>query len=151
MLHAGIRVTDDNFVFHLASMQVNRACTTVQLLHCSWLTLSWAIMASQQPRDEPQRLQDSGVIQYYKWELWVNKTKETKQWLALVWQLSKEMQISCFHVFPGRAEALITWGAKVKRFIIADFLSNISATNYQNQCIYIKVIPSQRWDILDTA
>jgi len=52
--------------------------------------------------------------------------------------------IFVFPVLPGSAEAQVIWGGIVKRLLIAYFIGN-SSTN--NPFMYVKVIPSQRWDV----
>jgi len=41
------------------------------------------------------------------------------------------------------AAALVRWGGKIKYRLIACFLSNISAKNYQNRLMYVEVVTSQ--------
>jgi len=50
------------------------------------------------------------------------------------------MRFSCFPYLPGSAEAHIIWGGTVKGLLIAYFISNISATKYQNAFTCDKVI-----------
>jgi len=57
------------------------------------------------------------------------------------------MWFSCFPVLPGSAEAHVIWGGTVKRRLIAYVIGNISAKNYQNPFMCVKVIASQRWDV----
>jgi len=57
------------------------------------------------------------------------------------------MQFSCFPVLSGSAEAQVIWGGIVKRFI-AYFIRSISAKKYWNPFTCVKVIASQRWDVL---
>jgi len=57
------------------------------------------------------------------------------------------MWFSRFPVLPGSAEAQVTCGGIVKRFLIAYFIGNISAKKYQNPFMRVKVIASQRWDV----
>jgi len=47
--------------------------------------------------------------------------------------------ISGFPVLTGGVETLIRQGGKTKQILIAYFLSNISATNYQNLFMYVKL------------
>ena len=58
------------------------------------------------------------------------------------------MWFSCFPVLPGSAEAQVIWRGIVKRLLIAYFIGNVSAKKYQNPFMCVKVIASQRWDIL---
>jgi len=60
-----------------------------------------------------------------------------------------KMRFSRFPVLPGIAEAQVTWGA-AKCLLIVYFISNITAKNYQNLFMCIKVIASQRWDFFET-
>jgi len=53
------------------------------------------------------------------------------------------MQFSCFPVLPGSAEAQFIWGGVVKCGLIAYFIDNIFAKNYQNPFTCVKVIASQ--------
>jgi len=48
---------------------------------------------------------------------------------------------------PSSAEAQFICGGIVKRFLIAYFIGNISAKNYQNLFMCVKVIANQRWDV----
>ena len=54
---------------------------------------------------------------------------------------------SGFPISQGNAEALDRWGGKPKHHIILYFLSNISAKNYRNRIVCVKIIASQRWDV----
>jgi len=58
-----------------------------------------------------------------------------------------KMWFSCFSVLPGNAEAQVISGGIVKRLLIAYFIRNISAKNYQNPFMFLKVIANQRWDV----
>jgi len=49
---------------------------------------------------------------------------------------------------PGNAEAQVIWDGKVKRRLIAYFIGNISAKNYQNAFTYVKAIANQRCDVV---
>ena len=60
------------------------------------------------------------------------------------------MRFSCFPVLPGSAEAQVIWGGTVKRLLIAYFIGNISAKNYQNAFTYVKVIANQRGTFSET-
>jgi len=57
---------------------------------------------------------------------------------------------SCFPVFPGSAEAQMTWGGILKNLSIAYFIGNISVKKYQNLIMCVKVIASHRWDVFET-
>jgi len=57
------------------------------------------------------------------------------------------MWFSCFRVLPSSAEAQVIWGDVVKRLLIAYFMSNLSAKNYQNPFTCVKVIASQMQDV----
>ena len=46
-------------------------------------------------------------------------------------------------ILPGSVEALVRWGGKIKYLLIAYFLRNICAKNYQNQFMYVWVIARQ--------
>jgi len=52
-----------------------------------------------------------------------------------------------FPVLPGSAETKVTRGGIVKHLLIAYFIGNISAKNYQNPFTHVKVIASQMWDV----
>ena len=52
-----------------------------------------------------------------------------------------------FYISPGSAEALVTCGGKIKYLLIAYFLSNICAENYQNLFMHVRVIVRQSSDI----
>ena len=52
-----------------------------------------------------------------------------------------------FPISQGNAEALDRWGGKAKHHMIPDFLSNISAKNYRNRIMYVKIIASRRWEV----
>jgi len=56
--------------------------------------------------------------------------------------------VSEFPVSPGSAEALARWGGKIKYSLIAYFLDNIFAKNCHNRTVYVKIIASQRWDVI---
>jgi len=58
------------------------------------------------------------------------------------------MRFSCFRVLPGSAEAQVIRGGTVKHLLIAYFIGNISARKYQNPFMCVKVIASQRWDVI---
>jgi len=85
--------------------------------------------------------------------LWVKKTEEIKDRLVEFWQCTdtafewKKMRFSCFPVFRGNAEARVIWDGKVKRLLIAYFIGNISAKNYQNAFTYVRVIANRRCDV----
>ena len=51
-----------------------------------------------------------------------------------------EKTISWVRVSPGSAETLVTRGGITNHHLIAYSLSNISAKNYQNWCMYVEVI-----------
>jgi len=53
---------------------------------------------------------------------------------------------SGFSVSQSSAEALVRWGEKIKYLLIAYFVNNVSAENYQNRFMYVKVIANQMWD-----
>jgi len=95
-------------------------------------------------------LQDLGShIEQREHESWVKKTEEIKERLVDFWQCTdtafeSNMRFSCFPVFPGSAEAHIIWGGKVKCFLVAHFMANISAKKYQNAFTCVKVIANQR-------
>jgi len=55
--------------------------------------------------------------------------------------------ISRSPVSQGSAEQLDTWGGKTKHHPISYFLSNISAENYHNRIVYVKIIASHGWDV----
>jgi len=71
--------------------------------------------------------------------------------LCICWQsmqhFSQKDPISKFRVCPGGTEALFKWGGKIKHLLIAYFLGNISAKNYQNWFTYVKVIATRTSDI----
>jgi len=80
----------------------------------------------------------------------VRISRESKNWrnqgatgwiLAMHWYITwvKKMWFSCFSVLPGSVEAHVIWGGKVKRLLIAYFISNISAKEYQNALSCVKV------------
>jgi len=53
-----------------------------------------------------------------------------------------------FPVSPGSAKALVRWSGKTKYTLINYFIGNIFAKNCCNQTVYVKIIASQRWDVL---
>ena len=53
-------------------------------------------------------------------------------------------------VSSGSAEALVRYREKIKHRLIAYFLSNISAKNYQNRSIFVDVIASQSSVVFET-
>jgi len=59
---------------------------------------------------------------------------------------------SGFHILQGIAEALDRWGGKTKHHMIPYFLSNISAKNYSNRIVYVKIklIASRGWNFFET-
>jgi len=83
-------------------------------------------------------LQDLGShIEQREYESWVKKTEEIKERLVDFWQhLNEKMRFSCFPVLPGSAEAHIIWGGKVKCFLIAHFMGNISAKKI-SKCVHV--------------
>jgi len=58
-----------------------------------------------------------------------------------------KMWFSCFPVLPRTAEARVIWGDILKHLLIAYFIGNISAKEYQNLFMCVKVIASHRWDV----
>jgi len=56
--------------------------------------------------------------------------------------------ISGFPVSPGSAEAVVWWGGKIKYILIAYFLGNIFAKHCCNRTVYLKIIASERWDVI---
>ena len=90
--------------------------------------------------------------------MWVARQQDWRNQPAIGWtrgkaviqHLSENLQFSCLRVSPGGAEALVRWGGKIKYCLTAYLLSNISAKNYQNQLLYVKVTASQSsvvfWD-----
>ena len=75
--------------------------------------------------------------------------KSSSGWLisgnALIQQAKNAILV--IPVLPGSAETQVTSGGIVKRLLIAYFIGNISAKEYQNPFMCIKVIASQRWDV----
>jgi len=76
-------------------------------------------------------------------------------WMCFVCLLAKQhsafKQKTQFSAcFPCSAEALVRWGGKIKCYLIAYFLGNISAKNCQNRSMFVEVIASQSsvvfWD-----
>jgi len=53
----------------------------------------------------------------------------------------------CVFVLPGSAEAQVIWGGTAKCLLTVYFTGNISAKNYQNPFMCVKVIACQRWDV----
>ena len=63
-------------------------------------------------------------------------------------QLSEKNVIFVFPpVLPGSAEAQVIGGGIVKRLLIAYFIGNNCAKNFQNPFMCVKVIASRRWDV----
>jgi len=134
-----------------ALVRMHCVCNTVQLLRLSWLLFSWTM-----PPNSPKlnalitrfRESYSSVSMSCESE---RLKKSRSDWLnsvnALTQRLSEKMQFLCFPILPGSAEAHIIWGGKLKRLLIAYFISNISAKKYQNAFTCCKVIANQRWDI----
>jgi len=58
------------------------------------------------------------------------------------------MRFSCFPVLPGCAEAHVSSGGRVKRLLVAYFISNIFVKKYQDPFMCVTVIAGQRWDVL---
>jgi len=52
-----------------------------------------------------------------------------------------------FFITPGSVEALVRWCGKIKYLLIAYFLSNICAKNYQSRFVYVRVMVRQSTDI----
>jgi len=52
-------------------------------------------------------------------------------WQSIIQRLSIKTHFR-LSVSPGSAEALVMWGGKIKYHLTANFLSNISAKNYQD-------------------
>ena len=52
-----------------------------------------------------------------------------------------------FFISPGSAEALVRMGGKIKHLLIACFLGNICARNYQNRFMYVRVMVRQSSDV----
>jgi len=67
-------------------------------------------------------------------------------WTVLHAQCTSALS-SEFPLSQGNAEELDRWGGKTKHRLISYFRSNISAKNYQNRIVYVKIIASQRWDV----
>jgi len=89
--------------------------------------------APQQPRAERKWLQDLGGHKA-AW-VWVvsQKIEEIKQVIefreSTDTAFELKMQLSCFPVLRGSAEAQVIWGGIVKRRLIAYIIRNISAKN----------------------
>jgi len=87
-------------------------------------------MPSQQPRAERIDYKIKALIQQCKYELWVKKIEEMKQWLVEFWQSTAafkwKMPFLCTPLLPGSAEAQVIWGGIVKCLLIAYFIGNIS-------------------------
>jgi len=62
-------------------------------------------------------------------------------------QLSEIMIFLSFSISPGSAETLVRLRGKIKYLLIACLLSNVSAKNYQNQFMHVRVIVRQSSDI----
>jgi len=58
--------------------------------------------------------------------------------------------ISDFPLSPGSAEALVSWGGKIKYLLSGDFLGNICSKICCNRTVYVNIIASQRWDVFET-
>jgi len=56
------------------------------------------------------------------------------------------MLVLSFFISPGSAEALVRLGGKMKYLLIAYFLGDFCAKNYQNQLIYAIAIARQNSD-----
>jgi len=73
--------------------------------------------------------------------------KKIKQQLVELWKSSNTFEwkhaIFVFLSFPGCAETLVRWGRKIKYYLTAYILSNISAKNYKNRLMYVEVIANQ--------
>jgi len=54
---------------------------------------------------------------------------------------------SGFPISQGNAEVLDRCGGKTEHRMISYFLSNISAKNYRNRIVYVKIIASRRWEV----
>ena len=55
----------------------------------------------------------------------------------------REMLFLSFFILPGSAEALVRWGDEIKYLLIADFLVDICAKNYQNRLMFVGLIARQ--------
>ena len=71
-----------------------------------------------------------------------------RRWTALHAQCTGAMS-SGFPISQGNAEVLYRWGGKTNHCLISYFLSNISAKNYRNRIVYVKIIASQMWDVFE--
>jgi len=67
-------------------------------------------------------------------------------WTALHAQSTSALS-SGFPLLQGNAEALDKLGGRAKHHRISYFLSNMSAKNYRNRIVYVKIIASERWDV----
>jgi len=145
-----------HFFFQQGSALVHMHCAynTVQLLRRSRLPFSWTMPLTA--LSSVHWLQDLGshtaawisVVSQKDW-----RNQEATDWiLAIHWYSIwvKKMRFSCFPVLPGSAEAQVIWGGTVKRLLIAYFIGNISAKNYQNAFTYVKVIANQRGTFSET-
>jgi len=68
-------------------------------------------------------------------------------WTVLHAQCTSALLSSGFPISQGNAEALDSWGGKANDRMIPYFLSNISAKNYRNRIVYVKITASRRWDV----
>jgi len=72
------------------------------------------------------------------------QNRRSSNWLksgkAVIQHLNEKMPFWCFHVLPSSAEALVKLREKIKHLLIANFINNMSAKNYQNRFMYIEVI-----------
>jgi len=68
----------------------------------------------------------------------------------IVQHMSERMVCLSFRISPGSAGALVRWVGKVKLHLIAYFLGNICAKNYQNRFMYDRVIARESSNIFET-
>ena len=80
----------------------------------------------------------------------LNKLSQLKSDNATVQHLSEMMLFLSFFISPGSAEERVRGGEKIKYLLIVCCLSNISATNYENLFMGVRVIARQSSDFIWT-
>jgi len=83
---------------------------------------------------------------HHRWQLFLSGRQRTRAVCVYHSPIEWKMWFSCFPVLPGSAEAQVIWGGIVKCLLIVYFISNISAKEYQNPFMCVKVISSQMWN-----
>jgi len=140
--------------FCLSARQSTRQC----ILHPTQSNCCSAKLNSPElcPYNSPElNFTDYEIYSHIAAWSWVasNKTEQIKP--VTGWSLEMQKYSiwvkglkGCYFCLSNSPEALVRWGGKVKYLLIAYFLSNICAKNYQNRFICVRVIATQSSNIV---